>query len=483
MRKELSSLLDIRFKNKKILSQHIEFKRAKDLISEKRIDIAVKFKYVESFVENKEYDLSFYEGLYLSTIYYFSAGQYTEPGSDLKNSKFDFIKYFKDTITSIKDNGFDETKGVIPLSRNGTPLDGAHRIAIAAYYNLKVAVVYLDEDCLECDVPFFQARGASNQQLKEYLLTLVSVCDSIRVAVIWPYASIDNNLLKSLYGSQYVSMFSYDLNRNGIRNLCLLSYRNEPWIGDETNYWKGVISKADACFQDRSETRIIFYVSNGKEDDIKLKEKIRKLNDGSKHVMHSTDDQYETLVLSRILLYKYSLVILNCINRKRLGVLKKNIDEFNNHQDIHKKNIVTGSALGAVLNLRKNDDIDLLTETNQPISFKDIGSHNNYLSLYEIDNLTVVNNERCYFTFCGLRFLDIDLWLKFKRNRNEDKDKNDIRSMRKIIAGQSAYSFRQTIRDDFLLFLKKKKIYLRLKVVTFLRMIGLLNLIKSMLKK
>ena len=82
------------------------------------------------------YNCKFINELYDKHIEAFSAGSYNEPGNDEKNSIKKYIDTFEVLIKNIKKSGIDETISVIPVGKNNEIMDGAHRTAIASYFNL-----------------------------------------------------------------------------------------------------------------------------------------------------------------------------------------------------------------------------------------------------------------------------------------------------------------------------------------------------------
>ena len=121
-----------------------------NLLSKYRFDIFVKYYYVKSYIEN--YDLKEAKKIYLSHIKAFH-----EPDGRKNNAK-DFIIKFNFLIENIKScKNLDKT--IIPISTTGIPIDGAHRIAIALYFDLKIQYCVFDLLDGKYDEIFFLQRG------------------------------------------------------------------------------------------------------------------------------------------------------------------------------------------------------------------------------------------------------------------------------------------------------------------------------------
>ena len=80
-----------------------------------------------------------------------------------KKSKNDFINNFNNLIDSIKNNGFTS---IIPISKTGIPIDGAHRVAICLYFKIDITFVVFDLLDGKYDRNFFKSRGMNNSYLK-----------------------------------------------------------------------------------------------------------------------------------------------------------------------------------------------------------------------------------------------------------------------------------------------------------------------------
>ena len=124
-----------------------------NLLSKYRFDIFVKYYYVKSYIEN--YDLKEAKKIYLSHIKAFN--NFHEPDGRKNNAK-DFIIKFNSLIENIKScKNLDKT--IIPISTTGIPIDGAHRIAIALYFDLKIQYCVFDLLDGKYDEIFFLQRG------------------------------------------------------------------------------------------------------------------------------------------------------------------------------------------------------------------------------------------------------------------------------------------------------------------------------------
>ena len=124
-----------------------------NLLSNYRFDIFVKYYYVKSYIEN--FNLKEATEIYLSHIKAFN--NFHEPDGR-KNNANDFTIKFNSLIENVKFcKKLDET--IIPISITGIPIDGAHRIAISLYFDLKIQYCVFDLLDGKYDEAFFLQRG------------------------------------------------------------------------------------------------------------------------------------------------------------------------------------------------------------------------------------------------------------------------------------------------------------------------------------
>ncbi len=129
------------------------------LLSYYRYDIYIKYFYVKSYVEKSNYMLA--KRIYLSNIKAFN--NFKEPDGR-KVCKRDFIINFNNLINSIRNE--KKIKTIIPISKTGIPIDGAHRIAICLYFNINIPFVVFDLLDGKYDKEFFENRGMKRKYIE-----------------------------------------------------------------------------------------------------------------------------------------------------------------------------------------------------------------------------------------------------------------------------------------------------------------------------
>ena len=129
------------------------------LLSYYRYDIYIKYFYVKSYVEKSNYMLA--KRIYLSNIKAFN--NFKEPDGR-KVCKRDFIINFNNLINSIRNE--KKIKTIIPISKTGIPIDGAHSIEICLYFNINIPFVVFDLLDGKYDKEFFENRGMKRKYIE-----------------------------------------------------------------------------------------------------------------------------------------------------------------------------------------------------------------------------------------------------------------------------------------------------------------------------
>lgn len=105
-----------------------------DLLSYRRFDIAFKVIFLSHLTKNYAYGKYVYE----THIKAFSLGKFKEPNNSNKNSSEKFIEVFLHLYNSFKEEGFNHSISIIPLSTDNILRNGAHRFSCALFENKKV---------------------------------------------------------------------------------------------------------------------------------------------------------------------------------------------------------------------------------------------------------------------------------------------------------------------------------------------------------
>jgi hypothetical protein len=289
-RTDLLSLIESHFQDDlKKDNYEIITKNAKDLLTFTRFDLAFKLFYLDIKYKNKKLA----KEVYIEHIRAFSLGQFIEPGNEEKYGIDKFIDEFDKTFKSIKENGFDKNQTLIPLSKNSSIANGAHRIASAIYLDKKVDCVQIDSCDHIYNYEFFYKRNVSENILDMIANKYIEYANNVYIAFLWPIGIQKDKEAKEIF-KNIVYENKIKLNHNGAHNLLSQIYYGEKWLGCIENNFSGANAKLIECFKTFDEFSIIAFESNNLDEVLKIKEDIRDLFGVGKHSIHITDTKEES---------------------------------------------------------------------------------------------------------------------------------------------------------------------------------------------
>lgn len=471
---DVINLIDIRFHHMKDKLISLKNVPAVSLISRSRLDIPVKLDYISALAsgKNAEYE----KEQYRKNLEIISNGSFIEPGSSNKKCFDDYDRYLQKLIQMMR-NGFDQKISLIPVSKNGIPLDGAHRIAVAAYFDLPVTVAVFDVEDFQYDFDYFKSRFCSAEYLDSLALTYLKYTQNKTSLLIeWPRKGRLGDLVHEVFGSDIIYCKEETLNYNAVKNIMLMNYWGEDWIGASGAPKLGIRSKALACFEGGSTK--FHWVENLEIEDVhNRKARIRSFVQGEKHVIHSTETFYETRMVSQSILNRNSIYMLGQITPEyEMENILSDLDDY----ESEKENFaIGGSCLLSLMNLRRHNDIDILTD-RESISNK-YNNHNEYFELYGHTNLSFHHNPENIFYYFGYKFCMPEAILRMKRTRNETKDRSDIMLLENSLTKKSKNSYFQLKLIWYGLL--RRLILLIIRLLTLLKVKGLAKVVYNFLRR
>ena len=452
--------------------------KSKNLLTPNRFDLAFKLLYLEML----DKDVKFAKEIYKEHIKAFSLGKFIEPGNEEKNSIEKFENEFINVFYDIKSNGFDNSKTFIPLSKNSTILNGAHRVASCIYLDKNVSCVKLDIEDAIYDYEFFYKRGMDRKYLDIGAIKFVEYLQNPYIAFIWPSAKGKDEEIEKIIPN-IIYKKSFKLNQNGAHNLMTEIYNNEAWLGNFENHFRGADNKVVECFKDfDSDVRVYIFTANNLDEVLKIKEDIRKVFGIGKHSIHITDTKEEAMRVANIVFNDNSIHFLNYAkptkfisNKNRLNQIKQFIEKNN----LNSKDIVFDSSIVlSMYGLREAKDIDFLSNAKIDYNIKNINNHDEELKFYQNSKDEIIYNPKHYFYFNGIKFISFDNLYKMKQNRSEIKDKNDCKMMEAMIENNL---FKEIISK-----IKQKVFYTKAKfrqnLIEFLKKVGLFEIVRNLYK-
>ncbi len=178
----------------------------REFITDKHIDIIVKYLYVKSYTQKKS--LNKYEKMYQKM-------QMNRIGSCN-------IKEFNKIIDSFEKEGFKK-EYPIPINRNKQLLNGSHRLACSLYFNINPYVVEIDKEDHEYNIKWFKENGFSNDEIEEIIETkeeLVKQYEEKRIKLSNIYTAMISPLDENTkLNKEYFKKHAEKIYQNGIKGL------------------------------------------------------------------------------------------------------------------------------------------------------------------------------------------------------------------------------------------------------------------------
>lgn len=375
------------------------------LLTPERIDLAAKIAYIRAVDTN--IDLEFAKELYIKHIEAFSDGYFNEPGDDNKTSIDDFFREFNALIKSIKEEGFDNSKSLIPVGKDNIILDGAHRTACAIYFNKPVQIIKFDDFEFNFNYEYFRGKRLTEELLGYMAIDFARYSNSkLYCACIWPASPVEKRKqVLDLINKNGKIIYERDvqLDFEGLRNLMIQIYGHQEWIGSTDDEFIGVNGKVDPCYVPGVPCKIVLFEGGELEEVLKMKDDIREIFSIGKHALHISDTLEETQLMTSLLFSNSSVLSLN------FGKITKNLDLYKNLKTITKSNTVLPPeytlAFFGIRNLSANfAETDVITE-----------------------------NFREYFVYDGLKLMAIDIVKKFLDNENVSLSNEENAELSKLL--------------------------------------------------
>ena len=159
---------------------------AKQFLTPQRLDLVCKLIYIDCYIKNKNLDYA--TELYTEHIRAFSEGTFIEPGNPKKNSIEKYINSFNEMIRKCS-KGISHKQSVVPVGADGNILDGAHRTAIAIYFNIPIPIVKINNAKVNYDYKHFKRYGLKQEYLDFISYNYILWKDNIYIACVWPIAT------------------------------------------------------------------------------------------------------------------------------------------------------------------------------------------------------------------------------------------------------------------------------------------------------
>lgn len=447
---------------------------ARKILCTARFDFYGILVYIDQKVNGVK-NLTFAKNIYRERTFAMTGNKMSENGSDEKNSFEDFIKILDSLIDDFQNDRFDKERTLIPVDKDYVPMDGAHRVACAAYFDKQINILRFPER-------EYQFKGF--QYLKDELLpdsiadvmALESVKwhDDLFVFFLWPQAHLYPEKLKLaqdiIYDNTDVMYdIEYRFSHSAIKNLMIQIYGHMDWLGNIDNEFANVLTKVDEVWANNGRIQLVITKGKSCEYITKLKAQIREMFGIGLSSCHSTDNIHDTRLALNILLNPNSRHFLE---RAKPTTFKRSFKLIDRFKKIVKDNdlclnnfIIDSSMVLAIYGAREARDLDFYclqnTNVNPFRSELDIEEHDNSQKQYhEYPFKDYIINPDHYFVFNEIKFMSLTNLLKFKQTRylntKEPKDASDIALIKEYCSHLTG--FRQWIIKHRYNYLRKQRV-------------------------
>ncbi len=455
--------------------------KAKYLLTWNRFDLAFKLFYLCMRNVNPIYG----EKIYEQHLRSFGLGEIREPGNPNKTSLEEFLGEFRIIYDSIEGSGFDQNVSIIPLSVDGSIVNGAHRLSSAIYLDVDISCIPTKSNPPIYNYNFFKERNIPADTLDLIACKFIEYSENIYLAFVWPSAFGNEAQIEKLIPN-LVYKKSVIMSLNGAHNLLTQVYQGEKWLGKFEDNFPGARSKMNECFKLNKPLTVLAFQARCIEDVLEIKEKVRSICNIGKHSIHITDNKIEAIRLSQIMFNENSIHFLNYAkptyfysNIQRLKLIKNELSKFG---ALGQSVVIDGGTVLALYALRESEDIDYLSINNliknseSPYPFND---HEDQLKHHEIAKEELIWNPAYYFYYENIKFVSLKQIYAMKTNRDEIKDRVDCNSIRALINANLPDLLIAKFSQQFL-YLRIKTYYFAYRILKTFKLVGF---IKKVLKR
>lgn len=174
----------------------VEWIDPRTLLVSERLDLVAKVKYIEARESGQI--APFIRDCYEKQIEAFSYGTFKESGSSEKDSIEKYIDAFHLLIDVIKASDFDASKSVIPVGKGNVLLDGAHRAAVAIYFNKKIPIIRLPDAKVTYDAAYFRKRLLEEKYLDFLMFEYAKLKGTVNLVYVSPALEPKKQLFQQL---------------------------------------------------------------------------------------------------------------------------------------------------------------------------------------------------------------------------------------------------------------------------------------------
>ena len=409
----------------------------RDLLTPWRFDFAAKHIYAR--LREKHVDSDWGRSVYAFHLSIWNAFFEDYPR---KRSEAEFLETFHRIIDATRKATDRGLRSLIPLARNGAPLNGAHRIVAALLLGKSVACVTTEMNpAYIWDHRFFESRAAwagcsgASDIFDAMALEFCRFLPNIAIAAKFPAARGRDDEVDRIL-SEHAAIFyrkAVTFENDGPVHLMRELYEDEPWLGTYKTDFDGARSKADLCFTRRGPVHFFLLAYDDREELMRAKERVRNLFGISNHSVHISYTRDEALRVAKLAFSSPSIRFANAAPLREMPKFNRLLSAYRNALACVEDSddfCVDGSAVMAAYGICDCADLDYISHGDQRLSLNSealISSHNGYGRYYTGKTIDDIIYNHCnHFYLQGMKFASLVNVREWKRARGEPKDHVDV---------------------------------------------------------
>ncbi|WP_226620260.1 hypothetical protein [Cytobacillus firmus] len=381
------------------------------LIDHRRFDIVAK--YIYAWFREKDLKSNWGKEIYDNHLWVFN--QYDEDDGSGKKGIDAFINSFDVTLKSFKENGFNDGISLIPISKNNTPLDGAHRLTAALLYNQKVKVARLEQGDVNYNYEFFKNRGLLPKWCDAIAYEYCKLKRSTYIVTVFPNSLYGREGVKELL-KKYGNIF-YEkeviLNKKGISNLLSQHCIGKELVGHHQ--------------EEYMESNILHVFIFENKNDIGYRRLMKEIQ--SDVGISVTDSKEETIRHAQVFLNQNTIHFLNYACPIRNQLFKTAFEQYKdilNEQNESDNFCLVSDSVKNIYGVRSSDELAYIYRETQNFDIKDNllenGFHKSLNLTYKKSIDDIIFNPENHFYYQGMKVASLKIKKQIKKDRKNYVD-------------------------------------------------------------
>ncbi|MCH2058970.1 MAG: hypothetical protein MK214_20585 [Thalassotalea sp.] len=439
-------------------------KQAVPSMSHNRFDVALKLYFLEGLMEVECSE--FRRACYREHIRAFSDGTFSEPNNPEKNTYADFEQTFVELYDNIKEQGFNPRQSLIPLAKDGSILNGAHRTAVSILLARDTSVLQTSLPSRDFGYQYFKHRGITPAMLDRAAQTFIDYDDKSFLAFVWPAAQGHEQAIQDLL-PKLVYSTTVSLDYNGAHNILAQAYSKEPWLGAEADNYPGIKNKLVQCFPRFDDVRVYLFRAESLEDVLVIKEQVRAVFNIGKHAIHITDTKEEAIRLGELVFNANARHFLSHAKPRAFASIALQKDEVKKTKQLLDEQVSLHIyGLKALEHQENNDflaDLDVIS------------------ALTKIPPHELNDNPDHFFFYNGMKLMSLTLVERILKLRDTEQDQRMLQLVQPLMKGKQYGKYLDQVKSRFYIFKLSTVINIKVFVADILRKLGLFHIIKRLL--